>query len=88
MTILRKQDIRIPVKAISCGVDQDEFFPASLERGVIRRHFHLALDKPVLLYVGRVDREKGLDYLVEAAAAAAGAARSPLRARGCIATRC
>jgi 1,2-diacylglycerol 3-alpha-glucosyltransferase len=68
VTILRKQDIRIPVKAISCGVDQDEFFPeASLERGVIRRHFHLALDKPVLLYVGRVDREKGLDYLVEAA---------------------
>jgi glycosyltransferase involved in cell wall biosynthesis len=69
VTILRKQDIRIPVKAISCGVDQDEFFPeAGLDRDVIRRHFHLAPDKPVLLYVGRVDREKGLDYLVEAAA--------------------
>jgi glycosyltransferase involved in cell wall biosynthesis len=68
VAILRKQDIRIPVKAISCGVDQEEFFPESnLERGVIRRHFHLALDRPVLLYVGRVDREKGLDYLVEAA---------------------
>lgn len=68
VAILRKQDIRIPVKAISCGVDQEEFFPEpNLERGVIRRHFHLALDKPVLLYVGRVDREKGLDYLVEAA---------------------
>jgi glycosyltransferase involved in cell wall biosynthesis len=68
VAILRKQDIHIPIKAISCGVDQEEFFPEpNLERGVIRRHFHLALDRPVLLYVGRVDREKGLDYLVEAA---------------------
>ena len=69
VAILRKQDIRIPVKAISCGVNQDEFFPdADVERGVIRRHFRLPLDVPVLLYVGRVDREKGLDYLVAAAA--------------------
>ncbi len=27
VAILRKQDIRIPVKAISCGVNQDEFYP-------------------------------------------------------------
>jgi glycosyltransferase involved in cell wall biosynthesis len=69
VAILRKQDIHIPVKAISCGVDQAEFYPQpDIDRSVIRRHFHLALDKPVLLYVGRVDREKGLDYLIEAAA--------------------
>jgi glycosyltransferase involved in cell wall biosynthesis len=69
VAILRKQDIRIPVKAISCGVDQEEFYAVpDLDRTVIRRHFHLAEDRPVLLYVGRVDREKGLDYLVEAAA--------------------
>lgn len=69
VAILRKQAIHIPVKAISCGVDQAEFYPQpDFDRGVIRRHFHLALDRPVLLYVGRVDREKGLDYLVEAAA--------------------
>lgn len=69
VAILRKQAIHIPVKAISCGVDQTEFFPQpELDRSVIRRHFHLALDRPILLYVGRVDREKGLDYLVGAAA--------------------
>jgi glycosyltransferase involved in cell wall biosynthesis len=69
VTILRKQDIRIPVKAISCGVDQEEFYAMpDFDQAVIRRHFHLAQDRPVLLYVGRVDREKGLDYLVEAAA--------------------
>jgi glycosyltransferase involved in cell wall biosynthesis len=68
VAILRKQAIRIPVRAISCGVDQTEFHPQpDLDRSVVRRHFHLATDRPVLLYVGRVDREKGLDYLVEAA---------------------
>lgn len=68
VAILRKQAIRIPVRAISCGVDQTEFYlQADLDRSVVRRHFHLATDRPVLLYVGRVDREKGLDYLVEAA---------------------
>ena len=90
VAILRKQDIRIPVKAISCGVDQDEFFPEpDLDRDVIRRHFHLAIDKPMLLYVGRVDREKGLDYLVEAAALlpSGSCSRWRLPARACIATR-
>jgi glycosyltransferase involved in cell wall biosynthesis len=68
VAILRKQDIRIPVKAISCGVDQTEFYPRpGVDRESVRRRYQLALDRPVLLYVGRVDREKGLDSLVEAA---------------------
>jgi 1,2-diacylglycerol 3-alpha-glucosyltransferase len=71
VAILRKQDIRIPVKAISCGVDQDEFFPQpDLNRRAVRKRFKLAVDRPVILFVGRVDREKGLDYLVQAAAMA------------------
>lgn len=71
VAILRKQDIRIPVKAISCGVDPMEFYPRpSLDRQTVRRQYGLALEAPVLLYVGRVDREKGLDDLLEAAALA------------------
>lgn len=67
VAILRKQDIRIPVKAISCGVDPTEFYPQpEMDRSVMRRRYGLALDRPVLLYVGRVDREKGLDDLVQA----------------------
>ena len=67
VAILRKQDIRIPVKAISCGVDPTEFYPQpNVDRDQMRRQYHLALDRPVLLYVGRVDREKGLDDLVQA----------------------
>jgi 1,2-diacylglycerol 3-alpha-glucosyltransferase len=67
VAILRKQDIRIPVKAISCGVDPAEFYPQpTIDRTLLRRRYGLDLDRPVLLYVGRVDREKGLDDLVQA----------------------
>ncbi|MFN3980434.1 MAG: glycosyltransferase [Caldilinea sp.] len=68
VAILRKQDIRIPVKAISCGVNQDEFYPRpDLDPTIMRRRYRLALDRTVFLYVGRVDREKGLDDIVDAA---------------------
>lgn len=68
VAILRKQDIRIPVKAISCGVNQDEFYPRpNLDPAIMRRRYRLAHDRAVLLYVGRVDREKGLDDIVDAA---------------------
>lgn len=68
VSILRKQDIRIPVKAISCGVNQEEFYPRpNLDSTSMRSHYQLAFDRAVLLYVGRVDREKGLDDLVDAA---------------------
>ena len=67
VAILRKQDIRIPVKAISCGVDPTEFHPQhNIDRSLMRRRYGLDPDRPVLLYVGRVDREKGLDDLVQA----------------------
>lgn len=67
VAILRKQDIRIPVKAISCGVDPTEFHPQhNIDRSLMRRRYGLDPERPVLLYVGRVDREKGLDDLVQA----------------------
>jgi 1,2-diacylglycerol 3-alpha-glucosyltransferase len=68
VAILRKQDIRIPVRAISCGVDQDEFHPQpQSDRSIMRAKYGLAPDRAIILYVGRVDREKGLDTLVQAA---------------------
>ena len=68
VAILRKQDIHIPVKAISCGVDQDEFYPRpSIDPAVMRRRFRIATDRTVLLYVGRIDRETGLDDVIDAA---------------------
>jgi 1,2-diacylglycerol 3-alpha-glucosyltransferase len=67
--ILRVQGIHVPVYAISCGVDVKRFRPRpKLDRRVMRQKYGLAPDKIILLYVGRLDREKGLDLLVEALA--------------------
>jgi len=67
--ILRKQKIRIPVHAISNGVDTKRFQPdPKVDRLCIRRKYNLATDKSVILYVGRLDGEKRLDTLLEAVA--------------------
>lgn len=67
--ILRAQAIRPPVSAISCGVDVQRFQPRpALDRALMRRQYGLALDKTILLYVGRIDREKGLDRFIQALA--------------------
>ena len=67
--ILRSQGIQPPVSAISCGVDVNRFEPrATLDRSRMRQKYGLAPDKAILLYVGRIDREKGLDQLIQALA--------------------
>lgn len=65
--ILQDQAIRIPVRAISNGVDTNRFHPnPQTDRVGIRRRYRLATDKTLFLYVGRLDGEKGLDTLLEA----------------------
>lgn len=63
--ILRAQKIRVPVKAISCGVDTNHFYPApNLNRRAACQQFGLNPDKSNFLYVGRLDREKRADLLM------------------------
>lgn len=65
--ILRHQDIRFPVYVVSNGVDTERFTPNSkVDRQSIRRAYGLALDKPIFLYVGRLDGEKRVDILLQA----------------------
>lgn len=65
--ILRRQDLRVPVEAISCGVDLSTFFPDStVDRTAMRRRYGLDSDRAVFFFVGRVDREKRLDVLLDA----------------------
>jgi glycosyltransferase involved in cell wall biosynthesis len=65
--ILRNQNIRFPVQAISNGVDTERFaFDPKVDRRGIRRKYGLALDKTIFIYVGRLDGEKRVDILVEA----------------------
>jgi 1,2-diacylglycerol 3-alpha-glucosyltransferase len=65
--ILRQQRLQSPVQAISCGVDQSRFKPRpGLHRAEIRRRYNLDPAKTLFMYVGRIDREKGLDVLLHA----------------------
>jgi 1,2-diacylglycerol 3-alpha-glucosyltransferase len=65
--ILRQQHIQAPVQAISCGVDQTRFKPRpDANRIAMRLRYGLDPAKTVFIYVGRIDREKGLDILMRA----------------------
>jgi 1,2-diacylglycerol 3-alpha-glucosyltransferase len=67
--ILCGQKIRVPVRAISNGVDTSRFHPdPEADRRGIRRKYGLSPDKAIFLYVGRLDGEKRLDTLLDAVA--------------------
>jgi 1,2-diacylglycerol 3-alpha-glucosyltransferase len=66
--ILRRQKIKVPVYAISNGVDLERFHPdLAVDRTGIRQKYSIALDRTVFLYVGRIDGEKRVDVLLQAA---------------------
>jgi len=66
--ILRSQDVHFPVYAISNGVDTNRFaFDPKVDRQGFRHKYGLATDKTIFLYVGRLDGEKRVDILIEAA---------------------
>lgn len=70
VAILKQAGLRVPVQAISCGVDRWHFRPRpDLDRTVMRRKYGLHPAKPLLIYVGRVDYEKCLDTVLQALAA-------------------
>jgi glycosyltransferase involved in cell wall biosynthesis len=65
--ILRRQKVRVPVQAISCGVDLAHFCPdPDISRAEIRQRCGLDPQRVVLLFVGRLAREKRIEVLLEA----------------------
>jgi 1,2-diacylglycerol 3-alpha-glucosyltransferase len=65
--ILRQQGLKVPVQAISSGVDLNYFRPdPSVNRTEIRIRYGLDPRRIIFLYVGRIDREKRLDILLRA----------------------
>lgn len=65
--ILRRQGIRRPVRAISCGVDLERFHPQpGANRATARLRYGLDPLRSLFLYVGRLDPEKRLDVLLRA----------------------
>jgi glycosyltransferase involved in cell wall biosynthesis len=63
---LRTQGVRRPIEVLPTGIDLDRFRPG--DRADARRSLGLGVDDRVLLYVGRLDREKNLELLLDAVA--------------------
>lgn len=65
--ILRRQNLPVPVQAVSCGVNLSRFSPhLPGNRADIFQRYHLDPQKITLLYVGRIDPEKEIDTLIQA----------------------
>lgn len=71
------------VQPISCGVDVARFRPrSSEERARLRRRFGLPASGAALLYVGRLDRDKNLERLLDATARAPAVERLVIAGKG------
>jgi D-inositol-3-phosphate glycosyltransferase len=64
--ILKHYGDLAPIEVIPGGVDLDAFRPQS--RSDARRQLHIAQDERILLFVGRIQRLKGLEVLLRALA--------------------
>jgi 1,2-diacylglycerol 3-alpha-glucosyltransferase len=62
--VLVSRGVRAPVVVVPTGVDLDRFRPG--ERTAARRRLGLPPDAPICLYVGRLDREKSVERIIEA----------------------
>ena len=60
-----RKHFKVPVEAISNGIDLSRFSKGKPNETVYARH-DIPKDVPIVLYVGRVDPEKSLDILVRA----------------------
>ncbi len=63
--LLESQNVRRPIHTIPNGIDLRNFDQPK-NPGAYRRRLGLAEDAPLLVYVGRVDPEKRIDFLIAA----------------------
>jgi glycosyltransferase involved in cell wall biosynthesis len=61
---LRARGVTVPIAVVPTGVDLARFRPG--DRAAARRALGLDAAQPLLLYVGRLDREKSVDRLLHA----------------------
>jgi glycosyltransferase involved in cell wall biosynthesis len=63
--LLLDHRLKAPAKAVSNGIDT-AVFKSGLDASSVQAKYKLATDRPVVLYVGRLDGEKRLDLLIAA----------------------
>jgi glycosyltransferase involved in cell wall biosynthesis len=61
---LHARGVRTPIAVVPTGIDLDRFRPG--DRAAARRRLGLGDGEPVVLYVGRLDREKSVDRVLSA----------------------
>lgn len=62
--LLESVQLKREVHVISCGVDLEKFKP-NQDASLLRERFHIP-NKPILLYSGRLDKEKNLSMVIQA----------------------
>ncbi len=67
LNLLYAHGLRAPAQAISNGIDLKRFSPGEPDEQV-RQRFKLPQDRPIILSVGRLNLEKRLNVLIDAAA--------------------
>jgi 1,2-diacylglycerol 3-alpha-glucosyltransferase len=63
--LLVRAGLHKDVVSVSCGIDLERFKPTN-DGLYLKRKFAIPPDKPVLLYVGRLDKEKRIDMILRA----------------------
>ncbi len=61
----KKKHFKVPVEALSNGIDLSRFRTGRAKNDIYER-FDIPKNKPIVLYIGRIDPEKSLDVLVKA----------------------
>jgi len=65
VALLKNAGFSKDIMPISSGIDLERFKPAN-DRLNLKRIFDVPVNKPVLLYVGRLDKEKRIDIILRA----------------------
>ena len=63
--LLRNAGLNKDVMPISCGIDLERFSPTN-DGSYLKQNFAIPINKPVLLYVGRLEKEKRIDLILRA----------------------
>jgi 1,2-diacylglycerol 3-alpha-glucosyltransferase len=65
LALLKNAGFSKDIMPISCGIDLDRFKPTN-DGSYLKQIFAVPINKPVLLYVGRLDKEKRIDLILRA----------------------
>jgi glycosyltransferase involved in cell wall biosynthesis len=65
VALLKNAGLSKDVMPISCGIDLERFKPTN-DGLYLKQSFAIPMNRPVLLYVGRLDKEKRIDVILRA----------------------